>query len=318
MFLLYSKNFSILITFIILNIVFNSEASGTNIYGRLDFALSSIDTSKNASKADAVSHASRIGLKGKHTFDNGFSAIYKYETQIDPIDKNPSFSDRNSYLGFSGYFGRLLVGVHDTPVKQSQGNIDLFNDTAGDIKNILWGESRSKKVVQWNSPKFKGLTLSTMVILEKEDQEAFSVNLMWKGKFVGNKAYFAIGFDFEAPQKGYLFDTTRLAASIPLGKLLTLGLIWQDSEDSTGEINEDGYVVSLKMELSKKSELKVMFGESDMVAAGAEITGIGLDYKIAKPLKLYFNYIDKSYEDSSKESEHIMIGLQYNFNIEIF
>ena len=314
---LHSKKFSIFVIFFTLNIFINSEAFGTNIYGHLDFALSEIDKYSKASKTETVSHASRIGFKGNHTFDNGFSAIYQYETQIDPINKNPSLSDRNSYLGLKGYFGKFLVGVYDTPVKQSQENIDLFNDTAGDINNILWGENRSKKAFQWSSPKVKGLKLSTMIILENEE-EAFSVNLMWKGKLIGNKAHFSIGLDSGVPQKGYLFDTTRIAATIPLGKPLTLGLIWQDSEDITNKFNNEGYVVSMSMKLSKKLVFKLMHGESDMIKAGGKLTGIGLDYKIAKPLKLYLNYIDKSYEDSSKESEHIMIGLQYNFNFEMF
>ena len=67
--------------------------------------------------------------------------------------------------------------MHDTPTKKAQGKIDLFNDTAGDIKNILWGENRSKKIIQWSSPKVNGFTLNVMGIVEKADEEAFSVSL---------------------------------------------------------------------------------------------------------------------------------------------
>ena len=49
-----------------------------------------------------------------------------------------------------------------------------------------------------------------------------------------------------------------------------------------------------------------MYSESDMVKAGGELTGIGFDYKVAKPLKLYLNYVD-NFADSSKGSEHIML-----------
>ena len=45
---------------------------------------------------------------------------------------------------------------------------------------------------------------------------------------------------------------------------------------------------------------------------------IGFDYKVAKPLKLYLNYVDKSFADSSKESEHIMAGIQYKFSFDMF
>lgn len=289
----------------------------SSIYGRLDLAISSEDTS-SGSYTDVKSHASRVGVKGSQSFDNGLSAIYKYEYQTDPIDGDPTFKQRNSYVGLKGAFGKVFMGMHDTPTKKAQGKVDLFNDTAGDIKNIIWGENRSKKVVQWSSPKANGFTINVMAIMEKTDEEGFSVSAEWKGKIAGNKAFFALAFDSEVPQKGYLFDTTRFAATIPLGKPITLGVLWQESEDTTGKYDDDGYVVSLKMKMSKKAAFKVMYGESDMVKAGGELTGIGFDYKVAKPLKLYLNFVDKSFADSSKESQHIMAGIQYKFSFDMF
>ena len=289
----------------------------SSIYGRLDIALSSEDTS-SGSYTDVKSHASRVGVKGSQTFDNGLAAIYKYEYQTDPIDGDPTFKQRNSYVGLKGAFGKVFMGMHDTPTKKAQGKVDLFNATAGDIKNIIWGENRSKKVIQWSSPKANGFTVNVMAIMEKADEEGFSVSAEWKGKIAGNKAFFALAFDSEVPQKGYFFDTTRFAGTIPLGKPVTLGFIWQESEDTTGKYDDDGYVVSLKMKMSKKAAFKVMYGESDMVKAGGELTGIGFDYKVAKPLKLYLNYVDKSFADSSKESEHIMAGIQYKFSFDMF
>ena len=214
----------------------------SSIYGRLDIALSSEDTS-SGSYTDVKSHASRVGVKGSQTFDNGLAAIYKYEYQTDPIDGDPTFKQRNSYVGLKGAFGKVFMGMHDTPTKKAQGKVDLFNDTAGDIKNIIWGENRSKKVIQWSSPKANGFTVNVMAIMEKADEEGFSVSAEWKGKIAGNKAFFALAFDSEVPQKGYFFDTTRFAATIPLGKPVTLGVLWQESEDTTGKYDDDGYVV---------------------------------------------------------------------------
>ena len=36
-----------------------------------------------------------------------------------------------------------------------------------------------------------------------------------------------------------------------------------------------------------------MYGESDMIKSGGELIGFGFDYKVAKPLKLYVNYVEK-------------------------
>jgi predicted porin len=207
--------------------------------------------------------------------------------------------------------------MHDTPLKNAQGKVDLFNDTAGDIKNILWGDNRSRKVIQWSAPKIRGFTINVMTILEESDEEAFSTSLEWNGKIGGNKAQFTLAFDSEVPQKGYFFDTIRIGTTMPLGESVSLGLIWQESEDSTGKYDDDGYVVSLKSKISKKTTFKLMYGKSDMVKHGGELIGIGFDYKLAKPLKLYLNYVDKSYTDTSKESEHIMFGIQYKFSFDM-
>ena len=68
--------------------------------------------------------------------------------------------------------------MHDTPVKIAQGKIDLFNDTAGDIKNILWGENRSRKIVQWSSPSLRGFQVNLMAIMEDEEDEAYSLSIL--------------------------------------------------------------------------------------------------------------------------------------------
>ncbi len=73
----------------------------------------------------------------------------------------------------------------------------------------------------------------------------------------------------------------------------------------------------LQEKISKKTIFKLMYGRSDMVKHGGELIGIGFDYKLAKPLKLYLNYVDKSYTDTSKDSEHIMFGIQYKFSFDM-
>ena len=309
--------FYIIITIFVSFITVSINAA-PSIYGRLDLALTSTDKESTGTVSDVKSHASRVGIKGSQVFDDGTTVIYQYEWQVDPVDGDPTFKQRDSYIGLKGAFGKFFLGMHDTPVKKAQGKIDLFNDTSGDIKNILWGENRSKKVIQWSSPKVRGFNINVMAIMEKEDEEAFSVSAEWNGKIGGNKAFFALAFDSEKPQKGYFFDTTRFAAQIPLGKLITLGLIWQESEDISGKYDDDGYVVSLKAKLSEKTAMKLMYGESDMIKTGAELTGLGFDYKLAKPLKLYFNFVDKSFEDSSKDTEEIMFGIQYKFKFDMY
>jgi len=304
-------------TFIFLLIISSSIQANQEIYGRLDIAISNINKGKQSSKSEIKSHASRIGFKGSEIFDNGLSVIFQYELQNDPIDWDPAFKQRNSFLGLKGAFGKFIVGMHDTPVKQSQAKIDLFNDTSGDIKNILWGENRSQKIVQWTTPSLRGFKVNLMTILE-DSNEGFSFSINWSGKFIINDTNFSLAFDQDVPQKGYYFNTTRITASIPISNPVLIGFIWQESKDSTGRYDDDGYIVSLKLDFIKELPLKFMYGESDMIRSGGELLGIGFDYKIAKPVKLYVNYVEKNYDNIEKSTEEIMFGMQYKFNFGLF
>src|SRR5690606_27907974 len=106
-------------------------------------------------RMELVSNASRIGLKGSEKINDKLKAIYQFEYQTEVDDGvNPSgtFSQRNIFIGVEGNFGRLTAGLFDTPLKLVQEKIDLFNDLAGDIGQLLNGEIRAKNIVQYSTP----------------------------------------------------------------------------------------------------------------------------------------------------------------------
>ena len=61
-------------------------------------------------------------------------------------------------MGLKGSMGTIFLGKHDTATKKSQKKIDLFNDLAGDIKNILQGENRMSDLVGYTTPKINGFS----------------------------------------------------------------------------------------------------------------------------------------------------------------
>ena len=119
------------------------------LYGKVWVTIESQNL-KEGSELELVSNDSRLGIKGKIDLREGLEAIYQAEYKIDPVDgkadefKNKTFKQRNSFLGLRGNFGTLFLGTHDTALKKSQAKIDLFNDLAADIENILQGENRMK------------------------------------------------------------------------------------------------------------------------------------------------------------------------------
>jgi len=293
---------------------FSLKAEPT-VYGKLWISVESQDTS-SGTEVDMVSNASRLGVKGSMDFGEGLEAIYQAEYEIDPVDgtadeKNGrTFKQRNSFIGIKGSYGTLFLGTHDTALKKSQSKIDLFNDLAGDIKNILQGENRMSDFIGYTTPTLGdgfSATFNAIKGTEEEDNsigDSTSVSLNYKTK----SFYAAIAFDSEL--KGY--DTTRISFQVPLNRT-QLGFIYQDTKELSSGLEEGGYVLSLSQKIGKKGVFKIQLAESDMKMGSGKQTSIGYDYKLSEKAKAFIFYTDLSGESLSKEKEISALGFEYKF-----
>ena len=293
---------------------FSLKAEPT-VYGKVWISVESQDTS-SGTEVDMVSNASRLGVKGSMDFGEGLEAIYQAEYEIDPVDgtadeKNGrTFKQRNSFIGIKGSYGTLFLGTHDTALKKSQSKIDLFNDLAGDIKNILQGENRMSEFIGYTTPTLGdgfSATFNAIKGTEEEDNsigDSTSVSLNYKTK----SFYAAIAFDSEL--KGY--DTTRISFQVPLNRT-QLGFIYQDTKELSSGLDEDGYVLSLSQKIGKKGVFKIQLAESDMKMGSGKQTSIGYDYKLSEKAKAFIFYTDLSGESLSKEKEISALGFEYKF-----
>ena len=293
---------------------FSLKAEPT-VYGKVWISVESQDTS-SGTEVDMVSNASRLGVKGSMDFGEGLEAIYQAEYEIDPVDgtadeKNGrTFKQRNSFIGIKGSYGTLFLGTHDTALKKSQSKIDLFNDLAGDIKNILQGENRMSEFIGYTTPTLGdgfSATFNAIKGTEEEDNsigDSTSVSLNYKTK----SFYAAIAFDSEL--KGY--DTTRISFQVPLNRT-QLGFIYQDTKELSSGLDEDGYVLSLSQKIGKKGVFKIQLAESDMKMGSGKQASIGYDYKLSEKAKAFIFYTDLSGESLSKEKEISALGFEYKF-----
>ena len=293
---------------------FSLKAEPT-VYGKLWISVESQDT-LSGTEVDMVSNASRLGVKGSMDFGEGLEAIYQAEYEIDPVDgtadeKNGrTFKQRNSFIGIKGSYGTLFLGTHDTALKKSQSKIDLFNDLAGDIKNILQGENRMSDFIGYTTPTLGdgfSATFNAIKGTEEEDNrigDSTSVSLNYKTK----SFYAAIAFDSEL--KGY--DTTRISFQVPLNRT-QLGFIYQDTKELSSGLDEDGYVLSLSQKIGKKGVFKIQLAESDMKMGSGKQASIGYDYKLSEKAKAFIFYTDLSGESLSKEKEISALGFEYKF-----
>ena len=293
-----------------------SLSAEPKLYGKLWITLESQDTSLG-SEVDMVSNASRLGVKGNIDIREGIEAIYQVEYEVDPVDgtadkkKERTFKQRNSFVGIKGSYGTLFMGTHDTAFKISQNKIDLFNDLAGDIENILQGENRMKDFIGYTTPKSRGGISATFNTIKSSEglgydsiNDSTSISLNYKTKSL----YAALSIDSKL--KGY--DSTRLSLQIPFNRT-QIGIIYQDTKNlGTGE-KKDGYVVSMLKELGSKGIFKFQIANSDMKLNSGKQTSIGYDYKLSKKVKVLFFLTDLSGDEELNEKEVGAIGFEYRF-----
>lgn len=291
------------------------QSEEPTVYGKLWISVESQDTA-SGTEVDMVSNASRLGIKGSMDFGEGIEAIYQAEYEVDPVDgtadesKDRTFKQRNSFVGLKGSMGTIFLGKHDTATKKSQKKIDLFNDLAGDIKNILQGENRMSDLVGYTTPKINGFSATFNAIKGTEGLGDDSIGDSTSTSISYDSENFYIALAFDSELKGY--DSTRLTLQIPFNRS-QLGIMFQDSKKLSTGVEEDGYVISFSQKVGDKGTLKFQQAESDMKLDSGKQFSFGYDYKLSSKAKAFFFFTDLSGDNTSKEKEITGIGFEYKF-----
>ena len=291
------------------------QSEEPTVYGKLWISVESQDTA-SGTEVDMVSNASRLGIKGSMDFGEGIEAIYQAEYEVDPVDgtadesKDRTFKQRNSFVGLKGSMGTIFLGKHDTATKKSQKKIDLFNDLAGDIKNILQGENRMSDLVGYTTPKINGFSATFNAIKGTQGLGDDSIGDSTSTSFSYDSENFYIALAFDSELKGY--DSTRLTLQIPFNRS-QLGIMLQDSEKLSTGVEEDGYVISFSQKVGDQGTLKFQQAESDMKLDSGKQFSFGYDYKLSNKAKAFFFFTDLSGDNTSKEKEITGIGFEYKF-----
>ena len=125
-----------------------AETSNVSIYGTADLSFDMINTGNTTAGAAAVSknavssNVSKLGFKGSEGLDDGLTAVWQIEQQINMDYTGGNFGTRNTFLGLkSDSAGTVLLGRHDTPYKLATRKLDVFADSIADNRALLGGVS---------------------------------------------------------------------------------------------------------------------------------------------------------------------------------
>ncbi len=147
-----------------------ADNANVNVYGVAYLTADAISSNATGavSKLRINSNASRFGVKGSEDVGGGLKAIYQFEVQVDADGSGSNGlgnGTRNSGVGLEGDFGKVILGIWDTPFKSAHNKVELFGNTtsftalnligrAGASKNF---NTRLKNQVQYWSPKADGV-----------------------------------------------------------------------------------------------------------------------------------------------------------------
>ena len=300
------------------------------VYGKINVSVVNSDDGTNDSW-ELKSNASRIGLKGSTEISEGLSVFYKTEFEvavddgsndikkysIDTLTKDENdalventvevkdtstFKQRNIFVGIKGQYGSLLAGKNDTPTKQAQKKIDLFNDLNGDIKNIFKGENRMSNIIAYTTPKYGNFSASYAVMPSEDDNGGLADSKSYSVNYKKDGLYVAVAADSNVKDA----DILRIVSQYKIDAW-KLGLMYQ--ENDTAE--KSGYFASAAYK-SGNVTYKAQYGVNEADNSNAEDTtlSLGADLKLAKKTKAYVFYTDN---DNSKAAESFGFGLEHKF-----
>ena len=153
-----------------------ADNANVTVYGKalmtLDqYSSDTPDTAKNTKQVRVNTNASRFGVKGSEDLGDGLKALYQYEVEMDADGSgaNGMGKTRNSGAGMEGGFGKVILGIWDTPFKTAHNAIELFDNTTSWTSTLVIGRSAGKNyntrqanMIQYWSPKFSGFQVAAM------------------------------------------------------------------------------------------------------------------------------------------------------------
>lgn len=292
-----------------------------DVYGRLNLTLQNSDEAVEE-KVELQNNASRVGVKGEHELKEGLTVIYQLEWGVDLDDEvDGTFTDRNQFVGLEGSFGTVMVGRHDTALKQAQGSFDLFDDLEGDISKVFNGENRLNDYIGYVTPTFAGALSGTLNFFPGEDPDtgndgavdAVSMSL----KYETDAVYAAFAHDRDVD--GENFETTRLVGGYTVGPAKVM-LLYQLAD--AGGVDEDGFGASVAWTFGDNvAKLQYLAADiwridpqPDPLANRLEdLLSVGLDHKLGKDTRLFGFYTTGDIGGTSERNDYVAIGIEHNF-----
>ena len=307
-----------------------ADTGNVSVYGKADLSYDFINTGTTAAGAAGVSknavssNVSKLGFKGSEGLDDGLTAIWQIEQQINMDDTGGNFGTRNTFLGLkSDSMGTVLMGRHDTPYKLSTRSLDVFGDSIADNRALMGGvtaqavdsavsafDGRQPNVIAYLTPNMSGFSGAIAYVNLNEAAAAAAVAGTATGKasalslsasYKADAFYGALGYEehkLETVAAGAKESAWKLGVGYDIDAL-GLGFVYEKTSDNltpvtAADLNgHNAYYLSAKYKMGMNA-VKAAYGKSGQLGArintGANQFSLGYDHGLSKRTKLYAIY----------------------------
>ena len=279
------------------------------VYGQLNLSVDYMDADVMAPTSDVWalnSNSSRIGVKGSEKLTEEYTAVYKMEWEVAGDMKGGSDLDaRERYIGIKHYqWGTVRLGYMDSPFKNAEDDIDVFNDLAHlDMGKFIYGQNRLANSINYVSPKFLDVFGANITIQPGEQNGNANQNHLADGystafSYEDDSLYLSYAMDKEITN----MDAMRFNARYKMGDMMLSGMYQMAEPTKKGGPDtidqEDSFVISASYKMDMVTfRGEVLMSTQDMVmvvgstnkSVDTTLIGVGVDYNMTETTKVFGN-----------------------------
>lgn len=308
----------------------------TTVYGRMHVSLDMYDAdgadtaANDFSGLNVSSNSSRLGVKGSHDLGGGLKAIWQIEADVfadegtgnfnttqtvgstgGTVNTN-NFASRNTFGGFSGGWGTVVVGKHDTPYKLATGKLDPFSETVGDYNTIVGDvnganhfDLRTPNTVAYISPNWSGFSAAAAYTsfgaqqangADSQANQGFSI----MGMYDQGPLFVSLAYEEHQDVGGAGSSLDRSAVKVGAGftmGAIKVGGVWESTDNdavATGSRDAWWLTGSYAMGNNSFSAAWGQLDDSDGADDGSDMWALGWFNKLSKQTSIYVVYADLS------------------------
>ncbi len=307
--------------------------SSVTLYGRLDASVGSLDTGA-ASDTRMFSGnltTSRWGVMGSEDLGGGLKANFRLETAIDVTSGASTNFTRASWVGLSGGFGGITMGLRDSAYKDAfdLGNAHnlfdsefttgkaAFEGAAGvNVGNFI---SRPASQIRYDSPKFGGLSGSASYAFDQtagteSDIQAFHL------RYAGGPLDVALGYQAQnAAVAANDRDYTVISGLYDFGAF-RLSAQYQNAKNAAN-LKDNDFSIGVSVPFGA-FDLSAGVSTSQTKANGTKVRegtafALGGTYALSKRTRVYAAYLDGDTENAAgttvTERKLYAVGVAHTF-----